>query len=1046
MAVLAIAAAGAVAGGAIGYGLGYVALGASLGWAIGSYIGSSIYGTELDGGAVGPRLDDLTVPGATSGTPMPDVFGSYPVTGTVIWTAGIDEDKHHSNSGGGGKGGGGGSSTTYYTYSASFAVALCAGEITGIGRIWLNNKIFQDRRLLFAGFTSMQYSLYTVYTGSETQEPDPTIQAHKGAANTPAYRGTAYIVFENLPLADYGNALPVVKVEVFKNGISLEDEAIEITLPTLPSPRVYTDMKLDLFGNAVLVDNETKYFTICEKVSNKIIDYVKYPSYGAWDYSTSDWHLQGYCFHPTQGFMVSIWRPDNAAGGKKVTALIHDNVAGSYGNVLIDRDLSSYPAWVLYPHYAFITACTIDYNNRLLLCDEWFDEIIIFDDIDDVPAYDQSIHVTFPPGQSSGNYNMRGMAIHPDTRNLWICFPYRYMAEYQGSTSGTLLDYYYDDWGNYNWCDAFDYDQRSNLWLRLVNSNNTLIVHDEDWTIATGDLTTYGTDDYPALSDIIQALCIDAGLTAGQLDVTDLSGITVAGYSRGRVMTAKQAIEPLLFAYLVDVAEVDKKLVFVRRGVGSSVVSIEAAELAATVTPDEKPDNYVAQRVQEGELPRRIEVKFINQAWDYEVDSRYYELFDVNTKHIQVVDLPIVMGAGEALDIAYRLLMSSWIANEKYFMPTTSKYIYLAPTDVFTVDGIRLRIVAMGIADGVVNFETATEFDTALFDTDLETDENIPDYVAPFQPADTLLAFLDIPALAQSGDTAGFYMGAYFTDDEWRGGVVDVSIDGGSNYSRLAEFAQEAAVGATDDALDPDASPYIWDNVSQLTVQLATTDAELESSTEEAVLNGANAAAVSVAAGGWEIVQFVNVVDNGYGNYTLSKFLRGRRGSEWAMGGHAADDVFVLLDAAIQRIDLGVAAIGLSRTYRATSLGALTQQTDTTAFALAAVCLKPWAVDHVRGVRDGSGNLAITWLRRDRIDGEWRDSVDVGQSEAAESYEIDILAGATVVRTITAATPAADYTAAQQTADFGSAQGSVDIEIYQISAVVGRGYGKAATL
>jgi hypothetical protein len=37
-----------------------------------------------------------------------------------------------------------------------------------------------------------------------------------GAANTPAYRGTAYVVFEELPLGNYGNRLPQLSFEVFR--------------------------------------------------------------------------------------------------------------------------------------------------------------------------------------------------------------------------------------------------------------------------------------------------------------------------------------------------------------------------------------------------------------------------------------------------------------------------------------------------------------------------------------------------------------------------------------------------------------------------------------------------------------------------------------------------------------------------------------------------------------------------------------------------------------------------------------------------------------
>ena len=50
-----------------------------------------------------------------------------------------------------------------------------------------------------------------IYTGDEAQAPDPLIVAKDG--DVPAYRGLAYIVFERLPLADFGNRIPQLSFE-----------------------------------------------------------------------------------------------------------------------------------------------------------------------------------------------------------------------------------------------------------------------------------------------------------------------------------------------------------------------------------------------------------------------------------------------------------------------------------------------------------------------------------------------------------------------------------------------------------------------------------------------------------------------------------------------------------------------------------------------------------------------------------------------------------------------------------------------------------------
>ncbi len=102
-------------------------------------------------------------------------------------------------------GGGGGTTVTAYSYFANFAVALCEGPIDRIGRVWADGKELDVRGLTMR-----------LHTGSETQEPDSLMLAKEGADAAPAYRGTAYVVFEGLPVGPFGNRLPQLSFEVFR--------------------------------------------------------------------------------------------------------------------------------------------------------------------------------------------------------------------------------------------------------------------------------------------------------------------------------------------------------------------------------------------------------------------------------------------------------------------------------------------------------------------------------------------------------------------------------------------------------------------------------------------------------------------------------------------------------------------------------------------------------------------------------------------------------------------------------------------------------------
>ena len=46
----------------------------------------------------------------------------------------------------------------------------------------------------------------------------------------------------------------------------------------------------------------------------------------------------------------------------------------------------------------------------------------------------------------------------------------------------------------------------------------------------------------------------------------------------------------------------------------------------------------------------------------------------------------------------------------------------------------------------------------------------------------------------------------------------------------------------------------------------------------------------------------------------------------------------------------------------------------------------PYSPVHVSAVRDSSGNISLTWVRRTRIGGDWQDRVDVPLGEENEAY------------------------------------------------------------
>lgn len=178
------------------------ALGRAGGAALGRSIDQQIFGTRAR--YEGPRLTDLHLQASSEGASIPAVYGRVRIAGQVIWAARFKErvETHHV---GGGKGGGPRATTTNYTYSLSFAVGLCEGEVSRIGRVWANGEAFD-----------LSQVAWRLHKGGEDQTPDALIEAIEGADNAPAHRGLAYVVFEDLPLAQFGNTIPQLSFEIVR--------------------------------------------------------------------------------------------------------------------------------------------------------------------------------------------------------------------------------------------------------------------------------------------------------------------------------------------------------------------------------------------------------------------------------------------------------------------------------------------------------------------------------------------------------------------------------------------------------------------------------------------------------------------------------------------------------------------------------------------------------------------------------------------------------------------------------------------------------------
>lgn len=541
------------------------------------------------------------------------------------------------------------------------------------------------------------------------------------------------------------------------------------------------------------------------------------------------------------------------------------------------------------------------------------------------------------------------------------------------------------------------------------------------------------------LAATVSAILTDYAFPAH--DSSRLTGL-LAGFVIDRVLSAREALDPLQLAFFVDARESGGRIVFDQRG----------AQLAALdLTPDLLVENHSGDalatltRAQETDLPASAKLTYISTADDYPPAVEEARRLVGRSGRVAVADLPMVLEPEQVARMAEIWLFEAWAARERASFALPPSRLALEPGDALslTIDGRSrlLRITEVG-EHGSRDIE-ARGLDPDIYSGAVPTVRPSSGGGPTVVVGQPLVVFLDLPLLRGDEPPYAGYVAA--AQNPWPGAIAFYRSPESANFRLVAKVPAPAVTGVTLDPLPP-AGTSRYDRAS--TVRVKLDQGALASVTELALLAGANAGAIENADGGWEVLQFQSAILIAASTYELSLFLRGQSGSEAAMRAPlAAGARFVLLDACVTTIDLAPGEIGLDYTWRC---GPANRDIGNPSFvevthAFTGRGLTPLSPVHVRGARAG-GDLTVSWVRRTRIGGDSWDSVDVPLAEETERYEIDILDGTTIKRTLASITPSITYTAAQQTADFGAPQPSIDLAVYQLSTVVGRGTPRAATV
>lgn len=1139
----------ALAGAGVGFLIGGP-LGAQIGAAVGETLGGVLFPAKQPDG---PRLGDLTIQSAAMGAPIALSAGTMRLAGQIIDSTEIKETPGHTGGKGGALGGGG---QTVYSYSVTMAISFgrgLLGPAKDVLRMWGDGKLFYDKT--GTALVSLPGLKFKFYPGDEAQLPDPSLEALHGAGNVSAYRDQSYIVFTDLPLANFGNHPPNITAEFAFSSTSPVQHEVVLTGTSLSSyygnnalavnwqtrqaiSRVHSGVHAGQFG-AFAVDSMTQGLTR---------DWADLPS--PHEYQTQGFGgdlvfgPDGYLYTGISGAGLAkldaatlqelardatnqvarigfLQLISNTEGARKTYAYVnaifgsgHDAIVETGGFAVVWQSGSRTSSYAV---AGFAAEKLLQGSGTGLLVDHEagvysLSRVTVLDGAvwDAINSVSLGVQIdllhTFTAaecyGSSTSSLTVDLAIVDPADGRLviggsttagpwlmkwdqdasaavWRCHPptipagtgisYAPNSDFSQGTLAwiddssltlnnlsTLVDLADGTFVNQSWAvhplartDQV-YDSQSNSLIVYDNTNSTYV------RIYLGRAQGAGAD----LGDIVTAIAGLVGLAPEDLDVSELTD-TVWAYSLGRPMTAAQALAPLSAAYFFDAVESDYLAKFPKRPQTKSV-TIPEDDLGLV---DAATGRVVKEtRTQELEIPASCTVAYIDKDADYQQGSKTWRrpiapratMRSSNNLSIQLGG--IAMSGDDGIRIAQKALYQAWLERDPYAMVLPWTYLALDPADVIGIafdDGsgadMRLSKTDLGV-DYSIAADALSEDGVAYSSTASGGESQFVPQTVP-GPGLTKTIVFDLPLLRDvdslgAGASRAYWAAGPLYETRWPGCRLLESADNVS-YAQVGAASTAMAWGTVATALPDNPEPWTWDTVTALKVYPAVGADAIESSTDLEVLNGANAMAIVRADGEAEVIQFVDAVANSDGSISISRLLRGRRGTDIFCAGHGLAETYVLLTrGTINGLAVALTDRGLTRYWKGLGSGQTQSSTPTEIEATNARDLMPYAPVHIAAALSG-GDALLSWVRRTRIGGEWVDGGDVPLSEASEAYEVDVMSGpaGTVKRTLSGlGTPAATYTAAQATTDFGSMPASLTLQIFQKSAPVGRGMTRETTV
>lgn len=556
---------------------------------------------------------------------------------------------------------------------------------------------------------------------------------------------------------------------------------------------------------------------------------------------------------------------------------------------------------------------------------------------------------------------------------------------------------------------------------------------------------------------------------ATDCDYSALDADTFDGFIIDQRREAENEFEQIRRVFACHFADLNGKITAVKLG-GDPVATLVAADDLGYRDLGAEPVPIVDRDIQnKSTLPDQIDFAFLDKDRDGKVNTQPGQRLTVQTGNKTELTTQFLMRSNQARNVIETILAQSWTMREPLGLAASWRRLWLAPGDVVTVvrDGVGEDVLLSNV---LIRLWGPLDLQAQLYNKFIYTQEWIGQTApldastGPPTAAPLYVKFESVALDPSHTEHPGFYIVASQPyDTSW----VDYRFMETSLIATLMGALQANSVprlsrGTIGTAVDvlPDwsgGSSFLQEGV---TVRVDLDYGALVSVDEADMVAGANTLVWGSEANGWEALAFteaeaISGAAAGKQRYSISGSLwRGKRGSEAFIGTHAVGDKVVLINEAVERINISPEYLNVPKEYAIRYSTSIETKSSlaTMSHTTVGTSMEPLSVVDIEteSVRDtGTNDVTIAWLKRSRLsESYWLTGQDPTNAPYdLDQFEIDIMDGATVVDTITGITGTSyEYSAAAQTAAGLTPGDPLTVRVYQMSSMVGRGFVAEATI